>query len=396
MFYGLDVHKDFMQVCALAKDGKKRRDYRTGATADAIEEFTRGLRRDDAVVLEATFHTWAIVKILRRSRARVVVADPAQVKAIASARIKTDKVDAHILAQLLRLDFLPEVELPTRETWALRQIYTHRHQLRRQSVIAKNSIHALLNRSLIRYDDGLLFTQKGYAWLERLRLPEAEALVLRHQTALLQAIQERLRDVDAEILDQARQHPDAALLVTIPGVDVLVAMGFLAAIDSIERFESPNKLAAYFGLVPRVRQSATTCYHGSITKAGSRNARWLAVEAAHTIARSSSPLAAAYHRIRHRTGHQIAVIALARKLVVLVWHVLTHRQPYRYAAAERTRFKLRRVLPIEARPASTTRDLALIYAEAGFELREPSVGETRAGRRGRAAVRRAHRAKAEP
>ena len=107
MFYGLDVHKAFVQVCALSDDGKRRRDYQVGGSAEALEAFGQRLKRSDAVVLEATFHSWAIVEILRKHCDRAVVAEPAQLKAIASARIKTDKVDAHILAQLLRLDFLP-------------------------------------------------------------------------------------------------------------------------------------------------------------------------------------------------------------------------------------------------------------------------------------------------
>jgi transposase len=134
MYYGLDVHKEFLQVCALTEDGQARRDFRVGGRAEAVEAFARSLERTDEVVLEATFHSWALVQILRRHVDRVVVAEPAQLKAIAFARIKTDKVDAHILAQLLRLDFLPEVELPTADTWHLRQLMTHRRQLRRQSV----------------------------------------------------------------------------------------------------------------------------------------------------------------------------------------------------------------------------------------------------------------------
>ncbi len=142
-YYGLDVHKEFLQVCALEEDGKTRRDFRVGGSADAIEAFARRLGRADEVVLEATFHSSAIVQIFERHVDRVVVADPAQLKAIAHARIKTDKVDAHILAQLLRLDFLPEVRLPARDTWALRQLMAHRKQLRAQSVATKNTIHAV-------------------------------------------------------------------------------------------------------------------------------------------------------------------------------------------------------------------------------------------------------------
>ena len=389
MFYGLDVHKDFFQVCALAEDGRTRRDFRVGGHAEAIEAFGQRLARADEVVLEATFHSWAIAQILRRYVDRVVVADPAQLKAIANARIKTDKVDAHILAQLLRMDFLPEVELPAAETWAVRQLMAHHHQLRRQSVATKNTIHAVLNRSLLRYPERFLFTEKGFRWLAELALPPAERMVLDHQTALLREVQARLAAVDQALFEQARLHADAKLLVTIPGVDVVVAMGFLAAIGSIDRFPSPQRLAAYFGLVPKARQSANTCYTGHITKAGSRNARWLAIEAAHTIARSSSPLAATYLRIRRRKGHQIAVTALARKLVVVVWHLLTTQQPYRYAAPERTRSKLRRLQKDERPPAARApRTLDEVYAEAGLALPPPATGEKRAAKRSRAALTR--------
>jgi len=181
-------------------------------------------------------------------------------------------------------------------------------------VATKNTIHAVLNRSLQRYPGKFLFSKEGFRWLAELELPAAERMVLAHQATLLREVQARLDTVDRELTEQARLHPDAKLLVTIPGVDVVVAMGFLAAIESIERFSSPQKPAGYFGLVPKIRQSGGHSYHGHITKAGSRNARWLAIEAAHTIARSSSPLAASYHRVRRRKGHQVAVTALARKL----------------------------------------------------------------------------------
>jgi transposase len=315
MFYGFDVHKNFIQVCELSADAKRRRDFRIEASAEAIEAFAKTLQRADAVVLEATFHTWAIHSILSRYVERVAVANPIQVKAIAHAKIKTDKVDAHTLAQLLRTEFLPEVQLPSRKAWALRQLMAHRRQLLKRSTASKNAIHGVLNRSLVRYPERWLFTQKGFRWLKKLELPAVERLVLDHQIGLFHEIQARLKAVDQELLRHARLERDAKLLVTIPGVDVTVAIGLLAAIDSIERFASPQKLAAYFGLVPKVRQSAGTCHHGRITKAGSRSARWLAIEAAHTLARSSSPLAASYHRIRRRKNHQIAVTALAMRRI---------------------------------------------------------------------------------
>jgi transposase len=389
MYYGLDVHKEFLQVCELTEDGRGRRDYRIEGTAEAVEAFAQGLSPDDSVVLEATFHTWALHAILSRYVGRVVVANPGEVKAIAHARIKTDKVDAHTLAQLLRLDFLPEVQMPSRRTWALRQLLAHRRHLTRQLIATKNTIHGLLNRGLLRYPGKVLFSKAGLRWLEGLRLPTAERLVLDHQIGMLREVEARREAVDEALLDRARLQRAARLLVTIPGVDVTVAVGFLAAIGSIERFETPQKLAAYFGLVPRIRQSAGRCWSGHITKAGSRTARWLAIEAAQTIARSPSPLAASYHRIRRRKGHQVAVTALARKLVVVVWHVLIKDEPYRYGAHVRTREKLKKLVPPQLKQrrwARAPRDLAEVYREAHLELSPASPGERRGARNNRIAL----------
>lgn len=391
MYYGLDVHKEFIQVCALDTDSEAHREYRIGAGAEEIAEFAQGLERSDQVVLEATFHTWAIHSIVSRHVDRVVVANPVEVKAIAHARIKTDKVDALTLARLLRADFLPEVQMPTRRVWALRQLMTHRRQLGKQSTAAKNTIHGVLNRSLRKYPGPHLFTGPGRRWLTTVKLPACERLILDHQLGLLDQVQERLRAVDQELLRQARLRRETKLLVTIPGIDVTVAMGLLAAIGSIERFATPSQLASYFGVTPRIRQSASTLHHGSITKAGTRSGRWLAIEAAHTMARSASPLAASYHRIRRKKGHAIAVTATARKIIVVVWHVLTKGEPYRYSPVQRTREKLRKVSPKNPqrrRIRRAPRDLEEVYREAGLGLSEPSEGEKRAARNNRITLAR--------
>lgn len=154
MFYGLDVHKEFIQVCAVDAKGAKRQEGRIGATAEAIEAWAAELSRRDQVVLEATFHTWAIHAIVARYAGRVVVAHPLQVKAIAHAKIKTDKVDAYTLARLLQSDFVPEVVLPDESAWALRQLVSHRRLLVKQRVAVKNTIRAALNRRLVVQPEG--------------------------------------------------------------------------------------------------------------------------------------------------------------------------------------------------------------------------------------------------
>jgi len=392
MYYGLDAHKAFIQVCELSEDGRRRKDYPIQATSEALEAFGRRLGRNDHVVLEATFHTWAIHSILRQHAGSVTVANPLQVRAIAHAKIKTDKIDAHTLAQLLRAGFLPAVEMPSEETWARRQLISHRRLLVKQRTAAKNAIRAVLNRRLIEHPYGpTLFTEKNRTWMMSLELPAMERFILDNALELLRQLEERVEVVDQKLLRLASVDEDVKLLMTIPGIQVTVAIGFLAAIGDIRRFPSPDRLPSYFGLVPKVRQSADHCRHGHITKAGSASARWLAIEAAQILSKGGSPLIASYHRLRRKKGHNVAVTALARKLVVVVSHVLTFRQPYRHSPVKGTRAKLRRLaLGAPRTPkGKVPESLEAVYAEAGLPaLSPPSAGERRAARSNRIALSR--------
>ena len=397
MFYGLDVHKDFIQVCQVDREGRRRKEFRLDGVADTIEAFAQSLGPRDQVVLEATFHSWAIWRRLRPHAGRVVVANPLQVKAIAHARIKTDKIDAYILAQLLRTGFIPEVQMPEAETWELRQLVSHRRHLVKHRVALKNAIHGLLNRRLLHYEGSQLFNGPGRRWLAGLELEPAERFLLDNMLQLLEATEASVAAVDAQLLERASFQEEVKLLMTIPGVDVTVASGLVAAIGDISRFASPRKLASYFGLVPRVSQSAGRCFHGRITKSGNSGARHLAIEASHSLARSSSPLSATYHRLRRKRGHNVAVTALARKLVVVVWHLLTTRQPYRYGAPTRNRTKLRAVTPNRRRALAggVPKTLEAVYAEAALPALAPATpGERRSAMANRRTVARLKKATA--
>lgn len=391
MFYGLDVHKSLIQVCCIDERGKNRRDFKIDAGHDAISAFAEKLTQGDAVVLEATLHSWAIWSLLEGHGARVVVANPMQVKAIAHARIKTDRVDAHILAQLLRADFIPEVVMPTDKTWQLRQLVTHRRLLAKHRTATRNAVHGIVHRKLLKAPLGELFGPAGRKWLKAQQYTELERFMLENNLAHLDDIDARLKQVDDKLTAIASTEQDVRLLMTVPGVNVTTAVGFLSAVGDVSRFETPDKLAAYFGLVPRVYQSAESIYHGPITKQGRSQARWLAVEAAQSMVVTGAPLTATYHRLRRKKSHNVAVVALARKLVVLVWHMLTHKEPYRYAPTRRTRAKLRRVM-LGIKPAKAGRvptKLEEIYEEAGLPgMRQPSDGEKRATTNNRRAITR--------
>ncbi|MCP3880370.1 MAG: IS110 family transposase [Sulfitobacter sp.] len=381
MYYGLDLHWKFIQVCALDGRGQEKQSFKLATTHEAITAFGKTLGPQDQVVIEATFHSWAIWALLEGQAGKVVVANPLQVKAIAHARIKTDKVDARVLAQLLRADFIPEVQMPEHKTWELRQLVTHRQLLARQKTAVRNAVHGILHRKLLRCPHQEAFSPKGRRWMREQSYTDTERFILDNTLAQLDELEKRLKAVNDRLRSIASTEHQARLLMTIPGIDVTVAIGLIASIGDITRFDSPGKLASYFGLVPRVKQSADKCFHGPITKAGRSSARWLAVEAAQSLSQASSPLCATYHRVKRKKCHNVAVTALARKLVELCWHLLTKNEPYRYAPVQRTRHKLRRVTP-KIKPAKrgqVPKTLEGVYAEVGLpELDTASDGERRA------------------
>jgi transposase len=339
-FIGLDVHKRIVQACVVDDTGQRLEMLRFELTAETLVRFAECHLDDScAVALEATTNTWAVVDILSPFCPRIVVSNPMRTKVIASAKVKTDKVDAQVLAHLLRLDYLPQVWQPDTHTRAERSLASRRSALTRQSVSLKNRIHSVLHQRLIPTPEKL-FYKPGRAWLQGLDLPaivRGEIDTLLRLLDALEVEQQALRD---EINRSGFSSEDIKLLMTLPGVDVAIAHALMAAIGQIQRFDSPEKLAAYLGLVPSVRQSAEHVYHGHITKQGNANARWLLIQAAQTAGKHPGPLGHQFARLERRKNRSIAVVAIARKLAVLVWHLLTHRQPYRYALPTVVEYKL--------------------------------------------------------
>jgi transposase len=342
-FVGLDVHKRVVQACILDESGTTLDMLRFELSAETLTQFARRtLGPDCAVALEATTNTWAVVDLLEPHCARVVVSNPMRTKAIATAKIKTDKVDATVLAQLLRVEYLPPVWQPDPGTRAERSLASRRSALTRQSIHLKNRLHSVLHQRLIQPPRDL-FGKAGRAWLAALDLPPLARGEIDTLLRLLDALVIEQRDLRAEIDRRAYASDEIKLLMTLPGIDVTIAHALVAAIGPIDRFESPERLAAYFGLVPSVRQSAEHAYHGRITKQGNTNVRWLLVQAAQIAGRHPGPLGLQFARLARRKSRNVAIIAIARKLAVLTWHLLTSGQPYRYALPDVVATKLQRL-----------------------------------------------------
>jgi transposase len=295
------------------------------------------------VALEATTNTWGVVAILKPFVKEVVVSNPLRTKAIASAKVKTDKVDSLVLAQLLRCDYLPRVWEPPASVQAARSITGRRAALIADRTAVKNRIQAALRQRLIMSPGRSLFSARGRAWLARIDIDEPGKLAIESDLRIIDALDQEIDAVDARLLKNSAGSDDAKLLVTLPGVDVSVAQTVLAALGDIRRFPDPDRAASYLGLTPSTRQSADHCAHGPITKHGNSTARWLLVQAAKKVAAHPGPLGAFFGRVAKKRGHNIAAVATARKMVVIAWYMLTRHQPYRYAQPKTTEGKLRRI-----------------------------------------------------
>lgn len=342
---GLDVHIRFAEV-AILNEGERlvRRGDRVDATPAALRAFAATLGPNDQVVLEATVNTWAIADLLRTQAGRVVVSNPMRTRAIADAKIKTDRVDAAVLAQLLAADFIPEVWMPDEATRERRRRIAHRSALVQQRTRERNRIHAILHRNLVECPYSDAFGRGGRHWLNTVALPAGERGQVTSTLRMLTALEAEIAVVEAEIASEALRDARVKLLMTIPGVGVTTAAALVGVIGDIARFPRPNQLVGYLGLDPRVRQSGDRpARTGHISRQGQAHARGLLVEAAHSAIRTPGPLRAFHERTRARRGSQIASVAVARKLAVLAWHLLHSDTEYRWAPPTLTAAKWRRV-----------------------------------------------------
>jgi transposase len=343
-FIGLDLHKRTVEVCVLDPNGRVLARHSVACERTALKAFaTEYLTPTDRLAVEATTNTWAVAGILKPFVAAIAVGNPLQIKAIAQAKVKTDKIDAEILANLLRCDFLPDVWEPDAPTQALRHLTGVRSALVADRTRLKNRIHSVLAGLLVIPPEGGLFTAKGLAWVRAVALPADARGTVDRLLRLYDAVDAELESLDVQLRVLAHHDPRVRLLMTLPGVAHGVALTLIAALGDVARFRDGDHAASYLGLTPVVRQSAGKCYRGSITKAGCSTTRAMLTQAAQHAAEHPGPLGAFFRRLKKRKTRNVAIVATARKLVTIAYLMLKNNEPYRYAQPDRVRAKLRHV-----------------------------------------------------
>ncbi len=395
-YVGLDVHKRTIVVCIMDAAGKVISTERLSTTREAVESFAKHvLEPTDHVALEATTNCWPIAALLKPFVQSVTVSNAMATRAIAKAKVKTDKVDARVLAHLLRCNYLPPVWHPDEQTQRMRQLTGRRAALVQQRTKLRNRIHSVLHMRMIE-TPSQLFSTKGLEWLKNLlasgELDDDAVFMIESDLRLLESLQQEIDRFEKLLAEEAYACDQVRLLMTLPGVDMLVALALLAALGDISRFRSPREVASYLGLVPSTRQSANKCYHGPITKCGNVQARWMLIQACQRLGRNPGPLGNFFRRLKKRKNHNIAVVAAARKMAMIAFLMLRNHEPYRYAIPRTTEAKLARLRiratgkkrkggpgkgqkGVAKRPGGgrTIKSLDRVYAEEGLPQRKQEL-----------------------
>ena len=318
---GVDLHRTFCYVTALDANGNVLHQGRINNERTAIQAYLCRWSEPLRVVFEACSFWPAFVEAVQDKVAELYMVHPQRVKAIASAKLKNDRVDSLTLAHLLRADLLPLAWLADRDTRQRRTRARTRIELGHLRTRLKNRIHALLHQQGLRPAVTDLFGKSGREWLTTVGLPSAERESVNCYLALLDSCEEQVKQSQRRLIAATSEDDRVRWLSSIPGISTYGANIILAEIGDIHRFDR-KALFSFAGLVPGLRQSADKSWHGPITRAGSARLRWIMVEAAVTAVRTSPSARAFYERLCRRKPHNVARIALARKLLGAVYAML--------------------------------------------------------------------------
>ena len=326
IYAGVDLHKSYCQAIVCTEKGEVIKKGRIRTEKGDIEEFFACLENLE-VALEATTNYEYFYDVLASLGHRVVVAHPLKTRMIAEAKITTDTISAKTLAELLRGDLLPTSYVPPKEIRELRHLVRHRIALGLLRGRLKTQIKTELRRKNIKYREGSgIFTEKGRKELRTLKNHLIDAYL-----AIYEVVERELKKAEQEIEQAGERYEEVKLLTGIKGIGGYSALVIYSELEDCSRFPTEEKVFAYAGLVPRVHRSGNESYYGRITREGSKYLRWILLEVArvHVQWCPESKITRHYEKLKRKRGEKIAIVAAARKLLQVIYHMLRNKEAFR-------------------------------------------------------------------
>lgn len=332
---GIDIGKKRCFYCVLNEEGMELEESSYANTvADARAVTGNMTTRYGAcqAVCESTGNMWLkTYEEFEKGGIPIKLANPLKTRAIAEARIKTDRLDARILAHLLRTELVAECHVPASDVREQKQILRHRESLVQDRTRAANRIHSLLDR----YDLRMPKAGSGITgaanmkWLEGQRLPSEHSDHVMHQSlSQIRQLSRDIRQLEKTVDRMALDNEDARRIMSLTGFNSFGALLIALEIDGIRRFSTPKQLVSWMGMCPTTHQSGDTLHHGRMKKDSNRRVNWMMMQAAQTASFKDERMMAVYERVRKNRPHGIAVSHVANKMATIIWHMLTSKTLY--------------------------------------------------------------------
>ena len=327
-YIGADLHKKTCYLTVMSKEGTIKKQTEISTKTDEIRKFFKGYK-GVPVAVESTLNWMPFYENLESLGCKVSLSNPLQTKAIATARIKNDKVDSKVLADLLRTNLLPTAYIQPREIRDLKELVRQRINYVELRTRIKNKIHSVLFKTNIQHDFSSLYGKAGMEFLRTVKLRNIYREELDRYLATLDLLNRQIKELEEIITSTAEVDYDCKLLMTIPGISFFTALVVKSEIGDISRFSTANKLCAYAGLIPSTYQSADKIRFGRITKRGSKWLRKALIDAITSGSRNTNKISVFYRKLKKNKGTGKAKVAAARKLCSIIFAMLTDKQPFR-------------------------------------------------------------------
>lgn len=328
MFVGIDYHKKFSFATKMDEKGTVLEQVQIKNEPQELQKYVEKLPKGSSIAVEATGSWYHFYELLEERGAEIHLAHPLKVRAIAEAKIKTDKIDSSILAHLLRANLLPEAYIPPREIRDIREILRYRASLVSLRTSIKNKVHAILSKNGEQVGYSNIFGRGSIKCLKDLKLRECYGMGINGYLKLAEALNELIKEVSEKIKEIVADNEGAKLLMSIEGISYFSALLIVSEIGDINRFSNGKKLCSYAGLVPSVHSSGGKTYHGCITKQGSKWLRWILIELSHHFVNGSQRLNEMYKRITKKHGRNTARVAVAREMLKIIYHMLKDKREF--------------------------------------------------------------------
>jgi transposase len=341
-YLALDIHKHYSVVAGVNFEGKVVLEPVRIEHADLEGWLKKHIQPTDYVVIESTTNAWHIYDLLEPLAEKVLVANPIKVKQIALARVKTDIRDTLILARLLAANMVPAIWVPPAHVRNLRYLLSQRRHLVGMHTATVNRMHSVAHRHHLSHARGKRFNEKNTEWQQDGELSDSEKFQLELDMSTKKHLAEQAEKITKKLARMSHQKPWAVsmmYLMPLPGFGVITGMTVLAAIGEITRFETPKHLVSYSGLNSGLEQSGVKLRGKKITKEGRKDLRWAMVEVARRAVKSDPLWKHRFTELCRRMHKNQAIVAIARRLLELVWYVLSRKQPYRNFSHERIAYK---------------------------------------------------------